>query len=181
MGSLLDPQPAGLDDSRASQRDHGLGRREGQLGEHPGGLSRLVLLLVGDQGDRLLLEPAVFRAFFSRDPERQLALVFSFLLIGDDGAQQVRSAGEPREARRDGLLRRGHVFPGGNLLFLQPRAFFLDPALPDTEELEGPALHELAIDVGDNRLDLQRLSFIDEGLLAAEPDIEVRRMYQDRR
>ena len=181
VGSSLDPHSPGLDDARAPQRDDGLGGGEGQLGEDSRGLSRPVFLAVGNQGDGFLFEAPVLGAFFSGHPERHLALVPAPFRIGDDRPQQVGAAGQGGEDRLDGLLARGHLLAGDNFIFLQPGAFFLYPALADTEEFEGLPSEDLAVDVGDDRFDAQGLPLVDEGLLAAQADVAVRGVDKQRR
>ena len=181
VGSAFDSHPAGLDNAGAPQRDDGLGGGEGQLGENPRGISRPVLLAVGNQGDGFLFKAPVLGALFAGHPEGELALVLSSLCIGENSPQQVAAAGKCGEDRLCGLFAGGHLLAGDHLVFLQPLTFLLYPALADTEKLESFSSEDLAVDAGDYGVEAQRLAFIDKGRLAAQPDVDGRGVNQDGR
>ena len=77
MVLLVDAEALGVEDAAAADRQQAFGRAEGRLHQDLGHVAGLVALLVGDQGDGLLLDLARRRALAAAHPAGELALVLA--------------------------------------------------------------------------------------------------------
>jgi hypothetical protein len=162
------------DQALAAQAEHALGGGEGGDHEQLRGVTAGVVLLVGDQLDLLLLDVADGRLIAAGDPQGQLRLVAAALLVLDGGGDAVGAALLGGEAAA--LGGRGGALAAvlGVLRDLLPLVADLLPGQSFGAQQDLAAGDELAVDVGDDRVDVQRLALLHEQALALHADVEAR-------
>jgi hypothetical protein len=134
-----------------------------------------VLLPVRDQGDLLHGDPGLsLGGGLSRDPDAQLALVGAALPVDHAGDDPMDAALARPERARDRIL------PGADVAGFRGFDDLLPPVpdSPPTQALgaqgDRASGHGLAVEVGDDRLDPQRLTALDEGPRSPEAHVQRR-------
>ena len=167
--------------SRTPQRQQALGRVEWRLDEDFRHIAGLILFAVGDQGDFFLFHVSGWRPAASAHPARHLGAIGSAAVIeyrrGDaigaafrrlEGTASRLRAGFYRARLHDSL----HFLPGAALVL---------PLQARRGQLDGAAGYGSAVEIGDDRVDAQRVATLHEHALAAEPNVEFRGMDQQQR
>ena len=136
-------------------------------------IAGLVARFVGDQCCLFLLDIARRRTLTAADPTGKLALVQALLVVANAGGDAIAAARVGGKFTTDRLHRRSD----GAFLHIN---FFFAPLALAILPFQAHRLHSnlavrkgVAIEIGDNRLDHQRLPLFDKGAVAADADIAV--------
>ena len=180
VGGLVHVEGLGAHDARATYGQHPVGGEEGRLDQEAGGLTGLVLLLLGDEGDVLLLDAARGWALAAGLPHADVGAVGAALGVGQGGADAVAAAhlrlegaGLRLVGRRDLAFLRVH---------LELLVAAVAPLPGDSGQAQGHigAGHDVAVEVHDQRLDLDGVVLVHVAALGAQAHVQVGGVDHDR-
>ncbi len=160
---ILDGEPFGLHQTSAAQRQNALGLGERRYYEQFGSFAGLVILLVRDQLRHFLFDSALRRGLAARNPNRELALVPAFFVVHHAGRDLVLTAGLGDEFT--GLALVCKRFGRAGLLvdhLFDPTSLLESPILEHGLELDVAVRDEVAVKIGNDRLDRHLLALLDE-------------------
>ncbi len=146
-------------------------RSERRLHEQFGGVARRVLLGVGDDRHVVAVDVAGRYGGGAADPAGELGAVAAAVVVDGGGGHAVLARDVRRHrARRRCSGRHGGVARGGLDDLLGPLVVLEARFEPADLDREVPR-HGVAVDVGEDRLDRQRVALLDEGAVAADADV----------
>ena len=171
-------EPLGVEDAVPADCEHPFRGAEGRLHQDLSHISRLVGFFIRDQGDGFLLDIAGGRSLTATHPAGELALVLPSKIIDHHRGNLVSAADGGFEGAGDRLEGRTQL-AGLNIHFLlHPISTARFPFQPGSLDFHWPVSYRVAIDIGDDEINLDRRALLDKVAVAAQANIEAGRMNQ---
>ncbi len=121
----------------------------------------------------LLLDLAGGRHLSAADPAGKLALVLAALVIGDQCGDAVGAAYRRLEGAGYRLVLRAQAAVLDIGFYFLPGAALVFPFQAGGPDFNRPVSHGVAVQVGDDKIHLERRAALDENTVAAQADVQV--------